>query len=390
MRPLLVDRRPTSGTVAAAGVVAVAAASLLAPSHAAAQPPVRLDRPERMLSEPFSYVRGVRELSTGRLLVADWVENRVVLADLTADRCNEVVTEGPGPQELRLPLGLVRHRGDSTLLIDFGNNRVSVLGPDGRAAYAVRAEAPGVTGVRAITAAGEILYAVPGWAERERALPDDSVRIVRWRPGTEERPVVAVIQGTRMRKDRSPAMQPRIPTVGYASQDAWLVTPAGALVIVRATPYRLEVIGADGARTIGPALAVPSRPVTTEDKRRYVREFSAGAAQSGRGPDGGMGRAPAVDEAEVTRLMGTTEFATEHPPFDAGAVFTDLRERVWVGRSAEPGQPRRYDVFDLTGRRVLEVELTAGRRIAHVGAHGVYAIAEDADGVQTIERYRLP
>lgn len=365
------------------------ASSFLFPP-ASAQQVVRLDRPDRTLTEPFSFVRGVRELSSGRLLVADWVENRVVLADFASDRCTDVITEGPGPQELRLPLGLVRHRGDSTLLIDYGNTRVSVLGPDGRVAYTLRAEAPGVTGVRAITEAGELLFAVPGWAERERSLPDDSVRIVRWRPGAEERPEVAVIQGTRMRKDRSPAMQPRIPTVGYAAQDAWVVTPAGAIVIVRATPYRVEIIGTDGARRVGNALPSTSRPVTGEDRRRFIREFSAGAGQSGRGPDGGMGRAPAVDEAEVTRLLGTTEFALEHPPFDAGAVLADTRERVWVGRSAEPGRPRRYDVFDLTGRRVLEVELPAGRRIAHVGAHGVYAIAEDADGVQTIERYRAP
>jgi hypothetical protein len=369
-------------------LLATSLATAIAP--AAAQTAIVLDRPERVLSEPFSFVRGVRELSNGKLLVADWVENRVVLADFGADACADVITEGPGPQELRLPIGLVRHRADSTLLIDYGNNRVTVLDPAGRATSSIVADAPGLSGVRGLTRDGEFLFAVPGWADQERALTDDSVRIVRWRPGTEARRDVAVVQGTRMRKDRSPAMQPRIPTVGYASQDAWVVTSTGAIVIVRAMPYRVEVVGADGARRVGPAVPMTRRTVTTADKRRWIAEFSAGSMQSGRGENGGMGRAPAVDEAEITRLMGTTEFALEHPPFDANAVLIDLRDRVWVGRPAMPGQPRHYDVFDLGGQRLLDVQVGAGRRIAHVGAHGVYAVAEDADGVQTIERYRLP
>jgi hypothetical protein len=357
---------------------------------AAAPAAVVLDRPERTLSEPFSFVRGVRELSNGKLLIADWIENRVVLADFGADACAEVITEGPGPQELRLPIGLVRHRADSTLLIDYGNNRVSVLDASGRAAYSIAADAPGVSGVRGLTRDGEFLFAIPGWAEQDRALPDDSVRIVRWNRGTDSRRDVAVVQGTRMRKDRSPAMTPRIPTVGYASQDAWVVTQSGAIAIVRATPYRIEVIGADGTRRAGPVVPVTRRPVTAADKRRYILEFSAGAMQSGRGENGGMGRAPAADEAMITQQLTTTEFALEHPPFDAGAVFIDMKDRVWVGRPAVPGQPRHYDVFELSGRRTLDVQLRASRRITHVGAHGVYVVAEDDDGVQTIERYRLP
>ncbi len=368
----------------------VAAALSITSGGLHAQTLVRLDRPERTLSEPFSFVRGVRELSSGKLLIADWIENRVVLADFGADDCTEVVTEGPGPQEMRLPMGLLRHRGDSTLLIDLGNNRVSVLAPSGRVAYSVLAEAPGVGGVRGTTASGEWYFAIPAWAEGPAALADDSVRIVRWRPGGDDRRRVAVVQGTRWRKDRSPAMQPRIPTVGYAAQDGWAVTPSGALVLVRATPYRLEVIGADGARIAGPPVSVTPRPVTLEDKRRFVREFSAGSAQSGRGPDGGMGRAPLADAAEVARQLETTEWAATHPPFDAGAVLVDTKDRVWVGRSAVPGEPRLYDVFDLSGRRELAVEIRAGRRIAHVGAQGVYVVAEDEDGVQTIERYRVP
>ncbi len=351
---------------------------------------VSLGPPSAVLSEDFSFIRGVRELSSGKLLIADWVENRVVLADFTANTVTQVMREGPGPNELRLPMGLVRYRGDSTLLLDFGNSRISVLTPAGRAAYTILAEAPGASGVRGASPSGEFFFAFPSWAERENALPDDSVRLIRWRPGIDARTNVAVVQGTRWRKDRSPAMEPRLPMVGYAAQDGWTLTPAGALVIVRSAPYRVEVLTADGAKQVGPALETTRRPVTLDDKRRFVREFAVGGAQSGRGENGGMGRAPEATARQLARDVELTEWATEHPPFDAGAVLADLRERVWVGAEAEPGKPRRYDVFDLTGRRVMQVEIGAGRRIAHVGAQGVYVIAEDADGIQRLERYKVP
>lgn len=368
----------------------LAAVALVLPRAALAQV-VRLDRPDATLAEPFSFIRGARELSDGRLLVIDWIENRLVAADFAANRVRQLMREGPGPQELRLPSGLIRLRGDTTLLWDDGNNRSHILAPDGRSVRTILADVPGRGGIRGMDATGAWLHGVPAWAEGPNALPDDSARIVRWDERSNAEPrTVAVAQGTRYRKDRSPAMQPRLPMVGYASQDAWAVAPSGALVIVRATPYRVELHAPGRAPVIGPAVAVTTRLVTTEDKRRFIREFAAGSAVSGRGPNGSMGRGEAIDEQEVIRMTGTAEWAERYPPFDGGAVFVGVDGRTWVGAPAMPGTARRYDVFDTNARRVQQVELQVGRRIVHVGARALYAVAEDEDGVQTIERYRLP
>ncbi len=351
---------------------------------------VRLERPDAVLPDAFSFVRGVRELADGRLLVADWIENRVALVDLAAGSVRDVMREGPGPQELRLPMGLVPLRADSTLLLDYGNNRLTVLAPSGRAVRSILAEQPGRGGVRGTDDEGCLYHAVPAWAERERSLPDDSVRIVRWDGRGDAVVTVAVVQGTRYRKDRSPAMQPRIPIVGYAAQDAWTVLPDGRLAIVRASPYRVEFHAPGRAPRIGPSLPTTARPVTAEDRRRFIREFHAGSAESGRGPNGGMGRAPLPSAAEVERMVGTTEWAATHPPFDAGAVLAAADGAIWVGMPAEPGRPRRYDVFDGSGRRVRQVEVGVDRRVVVVGRRGVYVVADGEDGVQSIERYRLP
>ncbi|MEQ1694008.1 MAG: hypothetical protein ABMA00_22145, partial [Gemmatimonas sp.] len=276
-------------------------------------------------------------------------------------------------------------------LYDDGNNRSHILGPDGRSVRTILADVPGRGGIRGVDATGAFLYGIPSWSEGSKALPDDSVRIVRWDPRAPgDAPVVAIVQGTRYRKDRSPALQPRMPMVGYASQDSWAVVPNGALAIVRATPYHVEFRAPGRAPVVGPSYTTTTRLVTTGDKKRFIREFSDGSATSGRGPNGGLGHAPKITDAEVARMVGTAEWAERFPPFDASTVLAGADGRVWVGAPLLPGASPRYDVFDQTGKRVMQVELRAGRRLVHVGARGVYAVFEDADGVQVLERYRLP
>ncbi len=366
------------------------ALSALWPIPASAQL-VKLDQPTATLAEQFSFVRGARELSSGQVILVDWSENRVVIADFATNSVRRLMREGPGPQEVRLPSGLVRLRGDTTLLYDDGNNRSHLLAPDGRSLRTIVADVPGRGGIRGLDATGAFVYAIPSWSEGPKALPDDSVRIVRWNPQQSGEPqVVTVVQGTRYRKDRSPAMQPRLPMVGFASQDSWLIAPNGAVAVVRATPYHVEFLSPGQARVVGPSYAASTRAVTATDKLRFVREFADGSAVSGRGPGGGMGHAPKISDAEVRRMAGTAEWAERFPPFDASAVLSGADGRIWVGAVVLPDVAPRYDVLDRSGTRVMQVELRPGRRLIHVGARGVYAVAEDDDGIQTIERYRVP
>jgi hypothetical protein len=371
-------------------LVIVAFSSVAA--SASAQP-VKLTTPNARLDAEFSQLRGVRELSDGRVLVADWIEDRVALADFARGTMRDVLRKGPGPAEVRLPSALYRLRGDTTLVIDEGNNRITILAPlpDGRVVRSILAEVPGRVGVRGIDATGAFIHAIPSWAEGPNALPDDSVRLVRWDPTSNAEPrQLTVVQGTRYRKDRSPSMQPRMPLVGFASQDAWVVTPSGSIAIVRATPYHVEFVASGRPAVRGPNVATATRTVTPDDKLRFMREFAATSAVSGRGPDGGMGRAGSVPEAELRRMVGTAEWADRFPPFEASRVVAAADGRIWVGAPAHPDEPVLYDVFDTQGRRTLQVELGSGRRVAHVGTRGVYVVLVDEDGIEHLERYRLP
>jgi hypothetical protein len=374
-------------TMSCASLILVLVAS--SPVVGAAQV-IKLDRPTASLPDAFSFVRGMREMPDGRLLVADYVEQRLVAVDLATGETRDVATEGPGPTEIRLPFGLNPGRADSTFAIDYGNNRLLVLAPDGRPVRTMVVEQPGRMFLRGYDATGAFVYAIPGWSEGPNALPNDSVRVVRWRPPSDEITTAVVIQGNRFRVDRSPSMEPRIPIIGFASQDAWVLSSEGEIVVVRATPYRIDHVGADGRLRIGPVQQVTTRPVTMADKRRFVTEFGASAPQSGRGPGGQMGRPPLPTAREIERGIEITEWAENHPPFDAGGVHAAPNGRVWVRRSSDPRVPALYDVFDRAGVRVQQVELPLGRSVRLVTARGVYAVAESEDGVQSIERYRLP
>ena len=375
-------------------VAALAAlATLAAAAPPAAAQVVRLATPNATLAEEFSAIRGVRELADGRLLVSDYLDERVVLVDLDRGTVLVRVTRGGGPGEARLPTRLIPAPGDSTILVDLGNNRLQLLDGTGRVARGITAERPGVMGVRGVDAAGALYFAVPGWAEGPGALPDDSVRVVKWNLRTSTPETVAVIQGDRMRSDiRSPALTPRIPSVGYAAQDAWVLTPAGVLRIVRAGGYRVASRAPGAAWVVGPSYAYATRPVTAADRQAYVERFLATTPTSGKGEGGGMGFTPKASAAEVAALVRGTQFAERHPMFSAADVIAAPPPdgRLWVGRPPEDGKPVLYDLFDDAGRRVTSVELPAGRRVMALGRRSVYAIAESELGVQHLERYPLP
>src|SRR6185503_15284441 len=73
---------------------------------------IRLTTPNATLAEEFSAIRGVRELADGRLLVSDYIDQRVVLVDLDRGTVVVRVGKGSGPAEARLPTRLIAIPGD--------------------------------------------------------------------------------------------------------------------------------------------------------------------------------------------------------------------------------------------------------------------------------------
>ena len=106
---------------------------LVAAHEAAAQlPPETSLRATASLNEPFTRIRGVRELSGGRLLVADQTENALYMVDFGQQTRTQIGRNGPGPEEYDQPVGLLPLGGDSTILINIRNSRLDWLDPTGR------------------------------------------------------------------------------------------------------------------------------------------------------------------------------------------------------------------------------------------------------------------
>ena len=77
--------------------------------------------------EAFSYLSGVRKLSDGRILAADPIGQVLLRLDLDAGTADTLGRQGPGPQEYDGPDQVFPLPGDSTLLIDLSNGRLTVI-----------------------------------------------------------------------------------------------------------------------------------------------------------------------------------------------------------------------------------------------------------------------
>lgn len=105
--------------------------------------PVRLASPA-VLPHEFSLIRGLRELPDGRVLVTDWTEEVLSVADFRTGAVRQIGRKGPGPLEYRLPGALIALPGDSTLMLDEGNSRFAIIGPGLTIARSYSNRRPGV------------------------------------------------------------------------------------------------------------------------------------------------------------------------------------------------------------------------------------------------------
>lgn len=375
-----------------------AALALWAPAlHAQATVPRTALERVAVFPEPFSQVRGIRALSAELVLVTDWTEERLVALDVGRGTLAPIGRVGGGPQEYRLPARLFALASDSTLLVDVGNQRLAVVGPDLAIHRTIPARARGRNypiDPRGADSAGRIYFAIPPWALGPAAPPGDSVDIARWDPRDEEVRVLARLKGSEppsWQKEGRPRMTPGIPMVGFAPQDAWAVAPDGRLAIVRAGDYHVEWRLPDGRVRGGPSYAYPQLPVTEADKRAFVIAFTRSAPMSGRGEGGGLGHTPAefLRPERIAEDVRTNEFAERHPYFRPGGAWIAPDGTLLVERSVATGGGPVLDVFDADGRLRKQATLPAGRRIVGVGYGLVYAVIADADGLETLESYRL-
>jgi hypothetical protein len=374
------------------------ATTILAVGPLAAQAPrvERLTTPKRTFPEPFSTVSGVRQLADGRLMIADRLEQAVRIIDLATGAMRDLGRVGSGPGEYQLPGGLLPLPGDSTVLTDLGNMRLTVIAPNGRmgrSAPLVRGEGQFMRPTAADDAGG--LYFDQGGVRMStggQMESPESAPIQRWDVATDAIDTVAMLPLPKVEtstirgfSSSGGGFQLRGNVSPLAAQDVWAVAPDGRVAIVHAEPYRVEWVSRSGATRVGPVVAYTPVPVTDEDKEAWADRMGQGTAvmlmAGGTGGGGGQSiRMPRPDPDEM-------DWPDVKPAFPRQAATVSPDGELWVQRHVAHGAPARYDVFDATGARVRQVEFPKGRQLAGFGRGVVYLVRVDEDDLQWLEEY---
>ena len=383
--------------------VALSVAGLVAASLApalAAQ--TSIGRPQARLSDDFGSIQTVRELSDGRVLVADPLGKSLYRVDLDAGSRTVVGSEGQGPQEYRQPDAVWPLPADSTLLVDLGNARLVAVGP-GMAFGATRPLSqgdfqPGRPLVLAIPqgvdARGAIYFRSMGGG-MGADLPD-SADILRLPPDGSASTTVARFKVQDRKVNRSGGAESQnvsIEAIPLSSEDAWGVAPDGSVVIARAGDYHVEWVTPDGKITRGPTLTYKPLRIGTAEKEEYLTE--SGRSGGGIGVqvqvvNGNPSMSFQRGGAGPKREIDSYTWPETLPPIYGGRIPVDPSGRAWVRRHVEAGGPSTYDVFDRAGKRVGTVTLDPGKRVIGFGTRGVYVVAYDEFDLNYLERYAMP
>jgi hypothetical protein len=330
-----------------------------------------LDKPQVEIAESFTNVGSVRELSDGRLIVADVGNRSVHVVDFKAKSVAPIGGNGAGPGEYRSPGILLPLSGDTTLLADAGNARLLAIAPNAKPAAALpdvwplADGRPGTRLARGIDARGRGYFqgrASGMRAEAGGAVAADSAALVRSARGTTAEDTLGYIN-LSPRKLNMTSKDGKLQSVDiiippFPSQDGWVAFADGSVALVRTHNYRVDWVLADGKRVAG--RSIPFTPVKVTDADKNTRT------------------GPPADWPDVK------------PPFAYAGVLAGADGNVWIPRYGPAEDTRsHYDVVDRRGVVVARVDVPNRGRIVGFGPKSIYVVRIDDDDLQYLQRFPL-
>lgn len=346
--------------------------------------------------EPFSYLSGVRELPDGRLLAADPLSQVLLRLDLEAGTADTLGSQGSGPEEYQGPDHVLPLPGDSSLLVDLGNARLTVLDSEGAFVDAIpmfRAREDGTARTihpRFSDSAG-VLY-LPAAYNMEGAPPDSS-GISRFHREENTETVVAWAWRPEPQPFDPSAKRPML-----RPMDDWAVGPDGRVAVVRANGYSVDWYLPDGRILRGPTNTVETYPVSQAEKEAEMDNLASAALFTSVvvGEGGTESRRQMARGLPPGAEPGMDDFAWPErlPAFRPMGTLISPRGEAWVQRIMPQTMAPRYDVFDREGLRLGSVDLPPGSKVIGFGARPatqdrLYLTRTDEVGLVWLESYRL-
>jgi hypothetical protein len=399
-------------------LVTFALATGLPVALAAQTVPVRtLTTADAEYSEPFSQIVGMRELRSGRVIVADNRDKTIQLIDFKGE-AKAIGREGSGPAEYGLPSSVFAAPGDTTWVYDILNSRYLVIDPTGKPVSTFMIEAPdaapaapprGGRGGRGgglgpggfgrgiaqgIDAQGRLYFRAPIVSfGNDGPRTSDTTPIIRWDRKTGRTDTVGVLVNpagaaavtTPARGGDEVRVSVRIgPSAPFESADAYAVTAAGDVAVVRARDYHVDWI-VKGKTVSGAPIRYERVKVTDEDKKNWI-EARKNATGTMVVNENGNRRVQSVSAAAMDG-GAPPEFPEFKGPF-LPQVVAAPNGHVWVPRHVAANAPPTYDVIDNAGKVVQRVVLPKRTRLLGFGNGAVYLARIDADDLQYLQRYR--
>ncbi len=384
--------------------LAVALAAAWVPSLSAQVQEQQLTTPTAAFPESFSTISGLLEHPTGQVIVADGLGQALVLLDMAAGTADTIGRTGAGPQEYRQPDGIYPLPGDSILLVDLGNGRLTAIGPDfgfGET-WPIALGSMGMRGgsmvmrlPRAVDSEGRVYLQGRMPMGPGRPMPD-SAYILRWDRATDVVDTLGMVkeQERTMTSSGGPNNQNvSITPVPMSPQDGWTVALDGRIGVVRSAGYYVDWIQADGRLVSGQPNDVGSSSVRRADKVAYVERMQRNSlgmevmnvngnitTSFRRGMRGGDPNEPNIDGLQWPDVL---------PAFQASGVWVAKNGEIWVERYVAAGDMPVYDVFDGTGTLVRRMILPEMRAVVGFGSGCVYLARTDDFDLQWLEKYEL-
>jgi hypothetical protein len=393
--------RHTLATLALATTLPALLAAQTAPTRT-------LTKPDAEWTEPFSAITGIRELKNGGVIVADNRDKTIQLVDFKG-AAKRIGREGSGPGEYGLPMSVFGAPGDTTWVFDMMNSRYLVIDPSGKPVSTFmmdqgaqpggdlgrggRIAAIGMGLAQGIDAQGRLYFRAPKVRFGDEAPATiDTTPILRWDRKANRTDTVgllfapagppATVRGTPGSGEVRVTMRIGGSTP-FQSTDAYAVTPAGDVAVVRARDYHVDWI-VKGRTVSGQPIPYERVRVTDADKKSFIENRrNAGGIQitndNGRSSVRTGGPPPNEPPPEFPEFKG---------PFAAGGVAAAPNGQIWVSRHVASDAPPTYDVIDNSGKVVSRVVLPKRTRLVGFGNGTVYLARIDEDDLQYLQRYR--
>lgn len=416
--------------MATSRIPAFALAALL-PAALPAQQPRALPAPDATYEEPFSQVAGLRELSNGRLVVADARDKTLSLIDLAAQSATKIGREGGGPGEFGLPMRVLMGPRDTSYLFDPMNSRYLTILPEGKPGRDFRVEFDGPTVARAgdqpqrrevapaggnppanapragaapggarvggpaggppggmrfgfamprtSDAMGRLYFESPGISVGPDGAPRtaDSAAITRYDGRTRALDTLAWVKLAKSNIQTSGGQGNMRVTIGGANplapRDEWAVFPDGRLAVVRAADYHVDWVLPNGDRVSSAPIRYTPIRMTAAD-RREEEELRNRARQNAmmvsisQGPGGTQRSAQVGPGANAPPLEPLTDWPEVKPPFRPGQPSVWARPNGELWvRRTEPAGAK-GTLFDvLNARGVVTHQVRLPERVNLVG-----------------------